>query len=118
MKPSSLRHPIVRRALGQLADKRIGWSLPSVLVGHRFNSHVSFEEIIPLRGQISVPPNHHIRLAFRQERLATTIVALAAIGEVDTAKLRNFALHTDRATYRPRKSMSRRQTAQMAAQDF
>ena len=54
-----------------------------------------------------------------KERLATTIVALAAIGETDTAKLRNFALHAARATYRPQKRMSgRRQTAQIAAQNF
>jgi hypothetical protein len=54
-----------------------------------------------------------------KERIATTIVALAAIGETNSAKLRNFALHAARATYRPQKRMSgRRQTAQMAAQDF
>jgi hypothetical protein len=54
-----------------------------------------------------------------KERLATTIVALAAIGETDTAKLKNFALHAARAAYRPQKYMSvRRQTAQMTAQDF
>ena len=35
-------------------------------------------------------------------RLATTIVALAAIGETDSNKLRNFALDAARATYRPR----------------
>jgi hypothetical protein len=45
-------------------------------------------------------------------------VALAAIGETDTAKLKNFALHAARATYKPQKHMSvRRQTAQMTAQD-
>ena len=35
-------------------------------------------------------------------RLATTIVALAAIGETDSSKLRNFALDAARATYRPK----------------
>jgi hypothetical protein len=54
-----------------------------------------------------------------KERLATTIVALAAIGETDTAKLKNFALHALRARYRPRKRISgRQQTDQMAAQNF
>jgi hypothetical protein len=48
-------------------------------------------------------------------RLATTIVALAAIGETNSAKLKNFALHAARATYRPQKRMMRRQ---MAAQNF
>jgi hypothetical protein len=48
-------------------------------------------------------------------RLATTIVALAAIGETDSSKLKNFALHAARATYRPQKRMIRRQ---MAAQNF
>ena len=33
-------------------------------------------------------------------RLATTIVALAAIGETDSSKLKNFALDAARATYR------------------
>ena len=53
-------------------------------------------------------------------RLATTIVALAAIGETDLAKLKNFALHAARATYGPRKRLSvRRQGAhQVAAQNF
>ena len=36
-------------------------------------------------------------------KLATTIVALAAIGETDPTKLKNFALHAARATYRRRK---------------
>jgi hypothetical protein len=54
-----------------------------------------------------------------KERLATTIVALAAIGETNTAKLKNFALDAARATYRPQKHMSvRRQTPQMTARDF
>jgi hypothetical protein len=54
-----------------------------------------------------------------KERLATTIVALAAVGETDTAKMKNFALHAARGTYRPQKRMSvRRQTMQMAAQEF
>ena len=35
-------------------------------------------------------------------RLATTIVALAAIGETDSSKLKNFALDAARATYRPK----------------
>ena len=48
-------------------------------------------------------------------RLATTIVALAAIGETNSAKLKNFALHAARATYRPQKRMMRRQ---IAAQNF
>jgi hypothetical protein len=48
-------------------------------------------------------------------RLATTIVALAAIGEIDSSKLKNFALHAARATYRPQKRMIRRQ---MASQNF
>jgi len=50
-----------------------------------------------------------------KERLATTIVALAAIGETNSAKLKDFALHTARAAFR---SSPRRQTAQMAAQNF
>jgi hypothetical protein len=50
-----------------------------------------------------------------KERLATTIVALAAIGETDSSKLKNFALHAARATYRPQKRMIRRQ---MASQNF
>ncbi len=54
-----------------------------------------------------------------KERLATTIVALAAIGETNRAKLKNVAVHAARATFRPQKRMSvRRQTAQMAAQNF
>ena len=32
-------------------------------------------------------------------RLATTIVALAAIGETDSSKLKSFALNAARATY-------------------
>jgi hypothetical protein len=36
-------------------------------------------------------------------RLATTIVALAAIGETDPIKLKNFALHATRAAFRPLK---------------
>jgi len=51
-----------------------------------------------------------------KERLATTIVALAAIGETNTAKLKHFALHAARATYRSQKRMSERR--QMAAQNF
>ena len=35
-------------------------------------------------------------------RLATTIVALAAIGETDTSKLKSFALNAVRATYIPK----------------
>jgi hypothetical protein len=54
-----------------------------------------------------------------KERLATTIVALAAIGETNTAKLKSFALHAARSTFRPRKRASaERQGAQMAAQTF
>jgi hypothetical protein len=54
-----------------------------------------------------------------KDRLSTTVVALAAIGETNTAKLKNFAFHATRATYSPQKRMSvRRQTAQMAAQNF
>jgi hypothetical protein len=54
-----------------------------------------------------------------KERLATTIVALAAIGETDTAKLRNFALHAARATFSRRKRVSaKRQGAQIAAETF
>lgn len=41
-----------------------------------------------------------------RERLATTIVALAAIGETDSSKLKNFALDAARATYRPQKRTS------------
>ena len=48
-------------------------------------------------------------------RLVTTMVALAAIGETDSSKLKNFALHAARATYRPQKRMIRRQ---MASQNF
>ena len=44
-------------------------------------------------------------------RLATTIVALAAIGETDPIKLKNFALHTARAAFRPRKRPLARQGA-------
>jgi hypothetical protein len=54
-----------------------------------------------------------------KERLATTIVALAAVGETNAAKLKNFALHAARSTFRPRKRGSaERQDAQMAAQAF
>ena len=54
-----------------------------------------------------------------KERLATTIVALAAIGETNSAKLKNFALHAARATYRSQESMSaRRQSAPISAQSF
>jgi hypothetical protein len=35
-------------------------------------------------------------------RLATTIVALAAIGETDSSKLKSFALNAARATYTPK----------------
>ena len=38
-----------------------------------------------------------------REELATTIVALAAIGETDPIKLKNLALHATRAAYRPRR---------------
>ena len=37
-------------------------------------------------------------------RLATTIVALAAIGETNPIKLKNFALHATRADFRPKKT--------------
>jgi len=47
-----------------------------------------------------------------RKRLATTIVALAAIGETDPTKLRNFALHATRAAFRPRKRPLARQGAQ------
>lgn len=54
-----------------------------------------------------------------KRRLATTVVALAAVGEANTAKLKNFALHAARATYRSQKRMSeRRQSAPMSAQNF
>jgi hypothetical protein len=43
-----------------------------------------------------------------KKRLATTIVALAAIGETNSAKLKDFALHTARAAFRP---STQRQTA-------
>jgi hypothetical protein len=46
-----------------------------------------------------------------KERLATTIVALAAIGETNTAKLKHFALHAARATYRSQKRTSVRALA-------
>src|SRR5262245_18285752 len=36
-------------------------------------------------------------------KLVTTIVAPAAVGETDPIKLKTFALHAARATYRPRK---------------
>jgi hypothetical protein len=45
-------------------------------------------------------------------RLVTTIVALAAIGETDTIKLKNFALHATRAAFRPRKRQLTWQAAQ------
>ena len=45
-------------------------------------------------------------------RLATTIVALAAIGETNPIKLKNFALHATRGAFRPR----RRTLAQRGAQ--
>jgi hypothetical protein len=52
-------------------------------------------------------------------RLTTTIVALAAIGETDLTKLKTFALHAARATFRRRKRVSTgRQGAQIAAQTF
>ena len=38
-----------------------------------------------------------------RRKWATTIVALAAIGETDPIKLKKFALHATRAAYRPRK---------------
>jgi hypothetical protein len=47
-----------------------------------------------------------------REKLATTIVALAAIGETDPIKLKNFALHAIRAAYRPRRRSAARQDAQ------
>ena len=45
-------------------------------------------------------------------RLATTIVALAAIGETDPIKLKNFALHATRAAYRPGRRPPARQGVQ------
>ena len=45
-------------------------------------------------------------------RLATTIVALAAIGETDPTKLKEFALHATRAAFRPRRRPPTRQGAQ------
>jgi hypothetical protein len=50
-----------------------------------------------------------------KERLATTVVALAAIGETNTAKLKHFALHAARAAFRP---STRPQSEQMATQRF
>ena len=47
-----------------------------------------------------------------RRRLATTIVALAAIGETDPIKLKNFALHATRAAFGPRKRSPARQGAQ------
>jgi len=53
-----------------------------------------------------------------REKLATTIVALAAIGETvalaaigetDPSKLKNLALHAARAAYRPRRRSAARQ---------
>ena len=44
-----------------------------------------------------------------REKLATTIVALAAIGEADPTKLKNLALHATRAAYRPRRRSAARQ---------
>jgi len=46
-----------------------------------------------------------------REKLATTIVALAAIGETDPIKLKNLALHATRAAYRPRRRSAARQGA-------
>jgi len=40
--------------------------------------------------------------ALARRRLARTIVALAAVGETDPSKLKSFALHAARASYRPR----------------
>ena len=44
-----------------------------------------------------------------REKLATTIVALAAIGETDPIKLKNLALHATRAAYRPRRRSAAQQ---------
>lgn len=54
-----------------------------------------------------------------RRKLATTIVALAAIGETDPAKLKKFALHATRATElgkKPavRKAARRREVAAFA----
>ena len=50
-----------------------------------------------------------------KRELATTIVALAAIGETNTAKLKHFALHAARAAFRP---STRPQSEQMATNAF
>ena len=47
--------------------------------------------------------------ALGREKLATTIVALAAIGETDPIKLKNLALHATRSAYRPRRRSAARQ---------
>jgi len=53
-----------------------------------------------------------------RRKLATTLVALAAIGETDLAKLKAFALHATRATGRKRpavrKAARRREVAASA----
>jgi hypothetical protein len=48
-------------------------------------------------------------------RLATTIVALAAIGETNPIKLKNFALHATRAAFRRGRRSPTRQDAQPQA---
>ncbi len=45
-------------------------------------------------------------------RLATTIVALAAVGETDPIKLKNFALHATRAAFGPKRRAPTRQCVQ------
>ena len=53
-----------------------------------------------------------------REKLATTIVALAAIGETDPIKLKNSALHATRAAYgsRRRSAAQDAPTSKVAAQ--
>jgi hypothetical protein len=52
---------------------------------------------------------HHHRSDSAREREACHIVALAAIGETDPIKLKNFALHATRADFRPRRRPLTRQ---------
>ena len=47
-----------------------------------------------------------------REKLATTIVALAAIGETDPIRLKNLALHATRTAYEPRRRSAARQGTQ------
>jgi hypothetical protein len=54
----------------------------------------------------------HAYAASARGKLATTIVALAALGETDPIKLKNFALHATRAAYRPGKRPPARQGVQ------